>query len=346
MSDEKTLQKTDEIIVPAIIDELSIDAVKIQVDKIQQLMKSVMKEGEHFGVIPGTTKPSLLKPGAEKLGFTFRLIPKFNITRYELPNNHREYEILCVLEHQQTGNFAGEGVGSCSTMESKYRYRMANRKCPVCGKEAIIKGKEEYGGGWVCFKKKGGCGATFLDANTKITSQFIGQIENPDIADTYNTVLKMAKKRAHIDAMITACAASDIFTQDIEDMSQNTPSGNKDKKKLNIKDQYLLELISADIGEYITTEDYGQGKLYYKKYQDDNRALQGAIDRLKKKIADEEILKANVTDIDDEKVAEAAGMKDDKNIAEQERLDETAGKAFIDKEANDIKVGPNDGEEE
>lgn len=31
--------------------------------------------------------------------------------------------------------------------------------CPECGKsKAVIKGKEEYGGGWLCFKKKGGCG--------------------------------------------------------------------------------------------------------------------------------------------------------------------------------------------
>jgi hypothetical protein len=33
--------------------------------------------------------------------------------------------------------------------------------CPVCGKYAIIKGKEEYGGGWLCYKAKGGCGAKF-----------------------------------------------------------------------------------------------------------------------------------------------------------------------------------------
>jgi hypothetical protein len=31
--------------------------------------------------------------------------------------------------------------------------------CPVCGKDAVIKGKAEYGGGWLCFGKKGGCGA-------------------------------------------------------------------------------------------------------------------------------------------------------------------------------------------
>lgn len=32
--------------------------------------------------------------------------------------------------------------------------------CPDCGKaSAVIRGKAEYGGGWLCFKKKGGCGA-------------------------------------------------------------------------------------------------------------------------------------------------------------------------------------------
>jgi hypothetical protein len=37
-------------------------------------------------------------------------------------------------------------------------------------------------------------------------------------ADVANTILKMAKKRAQVDAVITATAASDIFTQDIEDL--------------------------------------------------------------------------------------------------------------------------------
>src|ERR1035437_8882720 len=33
--------------------------------------------------------------------------------------------------------------------------------CPNCGKDTIIKGREEYGGGWLCYKKNGGCGAKF-----------------------------------------------------------------------------------------------------------------------------------------------------------------------------------------
>ena len=110
--------------------------------------------------------------------------------------------------------------GSCSTREAKYAYRKAARKCPQCQAEAIIKGKEEFGGGWVCFKKKGGCGAKFPDDDVAITGQSEGRMPNDDVADQYNTVLKMANKRSLVAAVLNATAASDIFTQDIEDMPQ------------------------------------------------------------------------------------------------------------------------------
>ena len=113
-------------------------------------------------------------------------------------------------------------------MESKYRWRAAGRVCPSCGTAAIIRGKEEYGGGWLCFKKKDGCGAKFKIDDTTITSQDSGRVENEDIADVYNTVLKMAKKRAHIDAMLTATAASDIFTQDLDETTLRPETTNND----------------------------------------------------------------------------------------------------------------------
>ncbi len=202
------------------LEELRVDDVKGQVLKIQSLMKELMKEGEHYGIIPGTQKPSLLKPGAEKLCFMFRLIPEYDVKEKELPNGHREYEILTRLLHN--GVKAGEGVGLCTTMEPKYRYRQNERKCPMCGKETIFKSKKEEGG-WFCWAKKGGCGVQFPDGDESIEKQEAGKKENPDIADTYNTVLKMAKKRSVVDATITACAASDIFTQDVEDFVEEKP---------------------------------------------------------------------------------------------------------------------------
>ena len=212
--------------------ELSTADVIAQVELIQDVMNKVMKKDEHYGVIEGCgTKPTLYKPGAEKLGLMFRLAPGYKIQKTDLGNHHREYEITCTLTHIITGQAWGQGVGSCSTMESKYRYREAKRKCPACGMETIIKGKQEYGGGWICYAKIGGCGQKFKDGDQSIESQKTGRVENPDIADTYNTVLKMAKKRAQVDAMLTATAASDIFTQDIEDLNGNGHSNGTDKQK-------------------------------------------------------------------------------------------------------------------
>lgn len=207
---EGALQRAFGAFAPAVVRE--------QINLVQQVMKDAMKDGEHFGKIPGCgDKPTLLKAGAEKLCFTFRLSPEFEVDERDLGNGHREYRVTCRLVGINSGKVMGCGVGSCSTMESKYRWRTQERKCPTCGAAAIIKGKEEYGGGWLCWPKKGGCNAKYSDVDARITSQPTGRTENPDIADTYNTVLKMAKKRAHVDATLTATAASDIFTQDVED---------------------------------------------------------------------------------------------------------------------------------
>ena len=205
----------------AVIDrprELSVAEVKAQVGKVQELMRDLMKDGTHYGTsYPGDTKKNLLKPGADKLCFMFRLCPDFTQELKELPGGHLEALTRCQIFHIESGSKIAEGVGMASTMESKYRWRNGTRKCPSCGKEAIIKGKEEYGGGFLCFVKKGGCGAKFSEDDPAITGQETGKVENPDIADAYNTVIKMSKKRAYVDATITACAASDIFTQDAED---------------------------------------------------------------------------------------------------------------------------------
>lgn len=219
------MTETHEIVrqEPQADEALSLVAVRQQVTLIQHVLREVMALDVHYGKIPGTDKPALLKAGAEKLSLTFRLAPTYDIREKDLPNGHREYVITCTLTHIPTGRVFGQGVGSCSTMEKKYRYRPSERKCPQCGKPAIIKGKAEYGGGFVCFKKKDGCGAKFGDNDKSITDQPAGQTENPDLADCFNTVLKMAKKRAHVDACLTSTAASDIFSQDLEETIEPEP---------------------------------------------------------------------------------------------------------------------------
>lgn len=196
---------------------LAVGDVLQQVALVQQVLREVMIEGHHYGVLPGTEAregdkpraPMLYKPGAEKLCMVFRLAPTFNVRTTQLPNGHREERVTCTLTHITSGRVIATADGSCSTMESKYRYRNAKPKCPSCGAEAIFKSKQEPG--WFCWQKKGGCGETFGPADQRIRGQSVGLAENKDIADVWNTVLKMAVKRALVAATLLATAASDMF---------------------------------------------------------------------------------------------------------------------------------------
>ena len=202
---------------------MNVDEVVKQVQLVQQVMRQVMQEGQHYGNIPGTAadKKVLLQPGAQKLCMTFRLAPEYAIQETLMANGHKEYRVTCTLVSIGSGAFVGQGVGVCSSMESKYRWRQGKRVCPNCGAEAIIKGKAEFGGGWLCWQKKDGCGAKWPNGAREIEGQQVDRAENPDIADVLNTVLKMAKKRAFVDATVTATSASDIFTQDIADPEED-----------------------------------------------------------------------------------------------------------------------------
>ena len=198
-----------------------------------------MAEGTDYGIIPGTKNNTLLKPGAEKLCQLFRCIPEYvmeeKTENWETGLFH--YRFTCRVTMQADGRVVAEGVGSCSTFESRYRYRTSSRVCPACGKEAIIKGKAEYGGGWLCFKKKDGCGAKFVDGDQSIEGQATGRVVNPDLHDCVNTVLKIAKKRALVDAAIALARCSDIFMQDMED----TPPVHADTPEKYPADTAYLE---------------------------------------------------------------------------------------------------------
>lgn len=199
--------------VPAILETMEV------LKAVRTFVKSEFKANLDFGIIPGTgTKPTLLLPGAQKACMYFNSYPEYEIITHELGGGHVEYQIKTVIISRSTGQRVGSGLGLCSTMEGKYRFRKGVRVCPQCGKDAIIVGKAEYGGGFVCFNKKGGCGAKFKDGDAAITSQQVGQAENENIHDVRNTVLKIAKKRSFVDASIGLGCLSELFTQDLEDI--------------------------------------------------------------------------------------------------------------------------------
>lgn len=225
-----TVRNQQTLAVGPVSQAMAVEEILAQVGLIQQVMGKVMIEGEHYGKIPGCgDKKTLLQPGAQKLTMTFRLAPEYQIQETNFDRGHKEYRVICTLRSIGSGAPVGQGVGCCSTLEGKYRWKAGTRKCPECGKETIIKGKSEYGGGWLCFAKKGGCGQKWADGAPEIEGQSVERQEHDSPADFYNTVLKMAKKRAFVDATITATAASDIFTQDIGDPEAD--NGEEEPKK-------------------------------------------------------------------------------------------------------------------
>ena len=200
----------------AISSPMNADALQDRLKQMQEIASRALVEKVHYGTIPGAgQKRVLLKPGAEALCTAFSLAPRYTISRFDMGGGHLEYQITCQLIHH-TGLFAGEGVGSCSTMEKKYRYRRSQGEAVSTGNEvpqAYWETKDKaLLGGLGYFPKKSGR-KWYIYKNEGAAEQQ----ENPDIADTYNTVLKMAKKRALIDAVLNATAASDIFTQDIDE---------------------------------------------------------------------------------------------------------------------------------
>jgi len=200
---------------------LSPEVILDQKKKIHDLMAKSFVPGVHYGTIPGAgKKPVLFKAGAEYLAFAFNLRPHTEMTPVYTPDGHLTCSVRVVV-HASDGTYLGDGYGVCSTRETKYAFKRADLLCPDCGKPAIRRSKEEYGGGWYCNTRSEGCGAKFPKGDARLEQQTATTATNP--ADFYNTVTKMGHKRGLVAAMLVTTAASAFFTQDLEDGAYTGP---------------------------------------------------------------------------------------------------------------------------
>jgi hypothetical protein len=244
------------------------------IGQFQAIVRRELKEGLDYGVIPGTQKPTLLKPGAEKLA---KLLDCFD--EYEIIERIEDWDkplfrylVRCTLYLYGTGIKISSGLGECNSMEFKYRFRwLAEDQIPIHVDKSTLKtkgGKQtifefdfalekrettgKYGKSkeyWDRFDKAIQNGITrHVQKNTKSGKNMFGQeydtdltlyqVPNPDIFDQVNTLVKMAKKRALVDAALSAGRLSDLFTQDLEDMAEtiiepmkSTPAEPEAKKE-------------------------------------------------------------------------------------------------------------------
>ena len=180
---------------------LTAKEMTAHVQRIQQVMAAVMKPGIHYGTIPGAgDKNSLFKPGAEVLCATFHIAPSYRIEDLSDHDSIR-YRVTCVGTHQGTGTILGEGMGAASSNEEKYKWRNT-----VCDEEFEETPEDRKRSKWQ--RPRGG------------GEPYRRKMIRTEPADIDNTVLKMACKRAQVAMTINVTAASDIFTQDLEDLPE------------------------------------------------------------------------------------------------------------------------------
>lgn len=211
---------------------MDVQRVVQQTRAIQEVMRDLMKPGVHYGVIPGTektdkagndiSKPSLWQPGADMLCMLFRLRPEYKETITER-EGFFGVMVRTHLIHIPTGEVWGEGLGSANSRETRYLSQVMRRVCPNCGKATIFKSRDE-GGGWYCWKAKEGCGARFPEGDPAMSLDR-AQLNPDKVCDLHNTILKISCKRSKVGGVLTCTAASEIFTQDLEDMELDDPTG-------------------------------------------------------------------------------------------------------------------------
>jgi hypothetical protein len=144
---------------------ISLSEAEERMKALNDFVTQMMQEGVDYGRLEGYSKPTLLKPGAEKLCDAFGFSKQVDVIQRieEWEKGFFAYEVKVTLINKQTGMMDAEGIGSCNSREKSFAHQ---------------------------------------DPYTLV-----------------NTFLKMAKKRALIDAVLSATRASGIFTQDIEDFA-------------------------------------------------------------------------------------------------------------------------------
>jgi hypothetical protein len=175
--------------------------------RIRTIFERALTKGdtEEFDLMAmkGIPKPFITQNGSNRIKQILGLVAvpgELSFTGNGVDEPIRAQVLVRIHIGDESGPCMGGAWGVASSWEPKWRYRNAQLQCPECGNRAVIKGKAEYGGGYLCWVKKEGCGAKFADTDTRITEQPIGKVEHEDPEETIETLARMAEKRADVAA--------------------------------------------------------------------------------------------------------------------------------------------------
>lgn len=233
------------------LDMLPIDEAKNWYNNFVKFTKEVLKPKLDYAQIPGTNnKPTLLKPGAEKLRFVYNLTTELerleSVVDYDKGILDFTYKVTVKAPN---GQVLAEAEGNANSFEpkwgyiwvdeddprlegldknklqtrdnTKFEYKFAIEKAETTGKYGK---SQEYWDMWKQAIKEGRARkVTRVSKNgRKMEGYEMGskqyRIKNPDVIGMKNTIMKMAQKRAFVGAILIATGASEFFAQDLEDM--------------------------------------------------------------------------------------------------------------------------------
>ena len=165
---------------------------------LEEFIKQALVPGVDYGQIPGTQRPVLLKPGAEKLALRFgfvkqaRLVEK--IEDWETPFFYYRYHVELYLQSKEGERYlVAEADGSANSKESKWAYRWVPKAQVPEGLDPETLPKRMSG------------------------KTVLYQIPNPEIFSLVDTIQKMAYKRAFVAAVRLATATSGVFAEETEE---------------------------------------------------------------------------------------------------------------------------------
>ena len=178
---------------PSVSAEMVADT-KEQIALLQGMVRDILQRGIDYGRIPGTPSDSLWDPGASLI------INAFNGRvgqRRILSLRDDEERISVVMEipiiSRATSQEIASGIGAASTMETKYKYRWTDSL-------------EEWG-----YTEDL---ARALRLRTRVRDRKTEwRIPNPEYSELLNTLVKMASKRAEVDAAESLPGAASVLRE-------------------------------------------------------------------------------------------------------------------------------------
>jgi hypothetical protein len=212
----------------SIIDNVNLNQISSVMQKISQfqaIVQKTLRAGQDYGIIPGTEKPTLLKPGAEKILMLMGLTSEYEVIEkvQDYDNGFFAFTVKCTI--LRNGFKITEGLGHANTRESRYMNRwVTEKKIPEGIDKSTLQTREKP--------------SKFKEGETY--TEYL--VSNSDSYTLANTVLKMAKKRSQVDSVLTVASLSEIFTQDLEDLTE----GDLPKQKQNTQNQNQYQKKNTD----------------------------------------------------------------------------------------------------